>query len=164
MHRLIAILLAATLIVPSLVAAPAPAPAAAEPEGEGESLVKSLPRTKGRSQVSLDKYAKLKIPQGFMFTDGEGKRKLLEAMGNPTGGNELGFLSPTNLDWFVVFRFSDVGYVKDDDKDKLDPKELLSVIKRGTEEGNKMRQKMGSAPMKIIGWGVPPKYNDQTKK
>ena len=66
------------------------------------------------------------------------------------------------MEWFVVFEFSDVGYVKDDDKDKLDPEKLLGVIKRGTEEGNKRRVKMGAAPMKIVGWEVPPKYNEAT--
>lgn len=139
------------------------ATAEADDERETQEFLKSINWHKGPTEANIGDQAKVKVPEGFMFTAGEGTRKLLEAMGNPTNGDELGFLSPTNLQWFVIFEFSDVGYVKDDDKDKLDPQKLLGVIKRGTEEGNKMREKMGSAPMKIIGWEVPPKYNDQTK-
>jgi len=53
-------------------------------------------------------------------------------MGNPTNGRELGFLAPTNMDWFVVFEFDSIGFVKDDDKDKLDAEAMLKAIKAGT--------------------------------
>jgi uncharacterized membrane-anchored protein len=165
MHRIIAGLFGLMFIAQSFAAAPAdpkPENETAEQKEEREFL-KSIAWQKGPTEANVGELAKVKVPEGFMFTAGEGTRKLLEAMGNPTHGNELGFLSPTNMKWFVVFEFSDTGYVKDDDKDKLDPQKLLTVIKRGTEEGNKRRAKLGSAPMKIIGWEVPPKYNDQTK-
>jgi uncharacterized membrane-anchored protein len=173
MNRLIAGLIGFVFLAQAFAAEPAEtkpqdnAASAAADEAAEESakqkFLKSIDWKKGPADANVGEYAKVKVPEGFMFTGGEGTRKLLEAMGNPTNGDELGFLSPTNLSWFVVFEFSDVGYVKDDDKDKLDAKELLSVIKRGTEAGNKARKKMGSAPMKIIGWEVPPRYNDETK-
>lgn len=168
MHRIIAGLFGLMFIAQIFAAAPADPKPQSETAEEKEAreereFLKSIDWKKGPAEADVGDQAKVKVPEGFMFTAGEGTRKLLEAMGNPTGGNELGFLAPTNLNWFVVFEFSDVGYVKDDDKDKLDPQKLLGVIKRGTEEGNKMRKKMGSPPMHIVGWEVPPKYNDQTK-
>ena len=166
MHRIFAGLFGLLFIAQIFAAAPAPKPnetAEEKEEREEREFLKSIDWKKGPADADVGDQAKIKVPEGYMFTAGEGTRKLLEAMGNPTNGDELGFLAPTNMAWFVVFEFSDVGYVKDDDKDKLDPQKLLGVIKRGTEEGNNARKKMGSAPLKIIGWEVPPKYNDQTK-
>ena len=64
--------------------------------------------------------------------------------------------------WSVIFEFNDVGFVKDDEKDKLDADKLLASIKAGTEAANEERKKMGNAPLLIVGWEQPPKYNDQT--
>ena len=168
MQRFIASLFGLIFIVQTAMAAPAPADpqskpgTAADEDSETRTLLKSINWKRGPSEADVGTYAKVKVPEGFIFTAGEGTRKLLEAMGNPTNGDELGFLAPTNMQWFVVFEFSSVGFVKDDDKDKLDPQKLLATIKRGTEQGNRMRAKMGSAPMHIVGWETPPTYNQQT--
>ncbi|HZQ47710.1 MAG TPA: DUF2167 domain-containing protein, partial [Verrucomicrobiae bacterium] len=75
---------------------------------------------------------------------------------------EMGLLMSTNEGWFVVFEFDKSGYVKDDDKDKLDPDAMLKAIQRGNEAGNKRRKEMGVPPMTITGWQQPPKYNPET--
>jgi uncharacterized membrane-anchored protein len=164
MRRIFRTLFGLALIAQCFAAAPTDQkPTSSNDEdGEARSLFKSINWQRGPADADVGTYAKVKVPAGFMFTTGDGTRKLLEAMGNPTHGNELGFLAPTNLQWFVVFEWSDVGYVKDDDKDKLDPQALLSTIKRGTELGNKRREKMGAAPLTVVGWEVPPTYNAAT--
>jgi uncharacterized membrane-anchored protein len=156
MKRTLALLL---LVVPTLAAT---APQAGGPPEKEKSIFDLAQWRRGPAKVDVGEYATVNLKPGYVFTDGEGTRKILEAMGNPTSGSELGFLTSTNSDWFVVFRFSDVGYVKDDDKDKLNPDKLLKSIKQGTEESNKTREKMGVAPMKIVGWEYPPKYNAAT--
>ena len=136
---------------------------AADPEATKEpSLLDKINWTKGPAKAELKSLAEVQVPEGFMFTSAKGTQNLLEAMGNPTSGSELGFLAPTSLVWFVVFEFADVGYVKDDDKDKLDADKLLKSIKEGTEAANKYREKMGAAPLHITGWEIPPRYNEQT--
>jgi len=136
---------------------------AADPEAtKAPSLLDKINWTKGPAKAELKSLAEVQVPEGFMFTSAKGTQKLLEAMGNPTSGSELGFLAPTSLVWFVVFEFADVGYVKDDDKDKLDADKLLKSIKEGTEAANKYREKMGAAPLHITGWEIPPRYNEQT--
>ena len=123
---------------------------AADPESTKESsFLDNINWTKGPAKAELKSLAEVQVPEGFMFTGAKGTQKLLEAMGNPTSGSELGFLAPTSLVWFVVFEFADVGFVKDDDKDKLDADKLLKSIKEGTEAANKYREKMG-APFKLI--------------
>lgn len=118
--------------------------------------------TKGPAKASLKDLAEVQVPEGYVLADAKSTKKILEAMGNPTSGTELGFLAPTSMVWFVVFRFNDTGYVKDDEKDKLDAAEMLDSIKRGTERANERRKEMGAAPLTVVGWEQPPKYNSET--
>lgn len=117
----------------------------------------------GPNTAKMAQVAQIDVPQGFQFTDGEQTRTLLKAMGNLTSGTEIGFLAPTSLVWFVVFRFSEDGYVKDDDKDKLDAGAMLKTIQRGTEYGNKERRRLGYPEMHVVGWEKEPTYNPQTQ-
>lgn len=97
-----------------------------------------------------------------MFTGGKGTRELMEAMGNFTSGNEKGFLTHTNWEWFVVFEFSDIGYVKDDEKDELDADAMLKSYRKGTAQANKERERIGIPTMSIVGWEKKPSYNEST--
>jgi len=74
----------------------------------------------------------------------------------------IGFFAPDTLDWFVVFEFDEVGYIRDDEKDTLDADVILDSIRRGTEESNKVRRKKGYVGLNIEGWEVKPYYNDNT--
>src|SRR6185503_19205170 len=74
---------------------------------------------KGPAKAPLEKVAQIDVPAGYIFIDGKGTRKLLESKGEPTSGQEVGLLVSTNEDWSVFFQYSDDGYVKDDEKDKL---------------------------------------------
>ena len=127
---------------------------------EGETA--EIPWLKGPGTAKLKDTALLKLPAGYRFADGEITRKMLQAVGEPTSGDELGMVRPDEGDWSVFFDFSGDGYVKDDDKDKLNADKLLAAIKKGNEYGNKQRKKMGNAPLNIIGWEQPPNYNPET--
>jgi uncharacterized membrane-anchored protein len=108
--------------------------------------------------------AKIEVPKGFIFTGPEGTRKLMERMGNRPSAEELGLLAPASQekDWFLLFSFHEVGYVKDEDKDKIDAKALLQSIREGTEEGNKWRAQKGIAPLHVVGWSDEPHYDPQS--
>ena len=103
--------------------------------------------------------ATIRVPAGHKFAGPEDTRKLMEFMGNPTDETEKGIVFPADDSWFVVFEFSAVGYVKDDDKAKLDADAILSSIKEGTEEGNKERRKRGWSTLSVVGWDQKPQYD-----
>jgi uncharacterized membrane-anchored protein len=103
----------------------------------------------------------IKVPQGFRFAGAADTKKLMEFMGNPVSGGEVGFIAPDDDDWFVVFEFEDTGYVKDDDKN-LDADALLADIKAGTEEANAMRRERGWGELHIQGWEIAPRYDPAT--
>ncbi len=127
-----------------------------------KSDVPKLNVTHGPAKVSLEKVGQLDVPVGYDFMDGKSLRALLRAEGEPVEGNEYGSLSPTNESWAVMFRYDDVGYVKDDDKDKLDPDKLLDSIRKGTAAANRERTKNGLAALEVVGWEQPPHYNSET--
>src|SRR3546814_12814827 len=76
----------------------------------------------------------------------------------PTGVNEY-VVAPTDLRWVAFFSFNETGYVKDDEK--LDPDDILSSIREGTEASNIERERRGWDTMKILGWRFKPQYDEQ---
>ncbi len=117
---------------------------------------------KGPSVGDLGGTAQVNVPAGYVFAGASDTRVIMEANHNPTTGRETGFLAPAGEEWFAVFEFDNVGYVKDDEKDSLDANALLDSIRAGTEAGNKERLKRGWPTMTILGWETPPRYNDMT--
>jgi uncharacterized membrane-anchored protein len=117
---------------------------------------------KGPSVGDLGTTGQLKVPEGYLFVGARDTRTIMEANHNPITGREMGFVAPAGEEWFAVFEFDDVGYVKDDEKDSLDANALLTSIKDGTAQGNQERIKRGWPTMTILGWETPPRYNDIT--
>jgi len=117
---------------------------------------------KGPAKANLEGIAQIDVPAGYQFLDGKTIRALMKASGEPTSGREQGLLMPTNDHWSVIFEFDDVGYVKDDEKDKLDADKLLAAIREGTARANQERERLGSPPLEIVGWEQPPKYDAVT--
>lgn len=117
---------------------------------------------KGPSVGELGINAQVKVPDGYVFTGARDTRTIMELNHNPLTGKELGFVAPNGENWFAVFEFDEVGYVKDDEKASLDATAILDSIKAGTEEGNKERTKRGWPTMTILGWQQEPRYNETT--
>ena len=116
----------------------------------------------GPATAHLGGVAEVEVPVGHIFFDGKTTRAMMEAAGEPVGGNEVGFLTPTNRGWAVYFQFDDTGFVKDDDKDKLDANKLLKSIKKGNDDGNAYRKEHGNPPLEIVGWEQEPRYDTNT--
>ena len=125
-------------------------------------VMESVKWQNGPCNASLGNVAELRIPIGYIFADGADTMKIMEVMGNIPSGEEVGFLSPGESDWFIVYEFSEVGYIKDDEKNSLDADALLKSIRKSTEEGNKLRKKRGYPSMLNITWLDMPHYDEQT--
>jgi uncharacterized membrane-anchored protein len=135
--------------------------AAAAAQKQHEDFMSSLSwQTSGT--VALDGRATLEVPPSHRFLGKGDASKLMDYYGNLTDGSELGFISPDNMEWFAVFEFSDVGYVKDDEKDKLDADEILTQLKEGQEAANEELSRRGMSTMQVLGWHTPPFYNTKT--
>ena len=126
----------------------------------------------GPITARLGDIAEIKVPAGYRFTGKEGTRKFLELTHNPPSNSELGTIIPITSEdteskdsgfWFVIFEFNDVGYVKDDERDKLDANALLQSIKDSTENANEERAKRGWSAYHLTSWYKPPFYDVATK-
>lgn len=118
----------------------------------------------GPFTAKLGDEAEIAIPKDYLFSDGDGARKYLEFAHNPVSKKELGILTPKaqNEDWVVIFEFDDVGFVKDDDKGKLDAPAILESLKNGTEEANEIRKQRGWPAFHVVGWRTEPFYDQTT--
>src|SRR6185295_12497660 len=105
--------------------------------------------------------AKIRIPEGYSFLDERNTRRFLELMGNPPRDGHY-LIAPANLDWFAVFSFDPVGYVRDDEK--IDAAARRESLKKGDAPGNEERKRLGMSPIYTDGWHVPPHYDSNTKR
>ncbi len=152
----VSLILLATFLVPAMGQE-----AASDDEGMGlESL--DISWVVGPGTGELGSIATVQVPEGFIFAGPEDTRKLMLLMQNPVNNTEMGFIAPRDSDWFVVFEFNDIGYVKDDEREELDGDALLESMREGQEQGNKQRLELGWDTLEITGWMQPPHYDTES--
>ena len=137
---------------------------AAQAQREPGQIIEELQKLawqRAPGEGAIGAKAKIRIPEGYSFLDERNTRRFLELMGNPPRDNHY-LIAPANLDWFAVFSFDPVGYVKDDEK--IDATALLDSLKKGDEPGNEERKRLGMAPIYTDGWHVPPHYDSNSKR
>ena len=105
--------------------------------------------------------ARIDVPEGYVFAGGDETRKFMEMTGNPPSGEELGVIMPAEegKNWFLLFEYDEVGYVKDDEKDKIDADAILESVREGTEASNEERKKLGGGEIHVTGWFEKPHYD-----
>jgi len=140
----------------------APAAWAEEPNVQSEEQGLDINWEKGPTTAALGDIAEIEVPEGYVFAGAEDTRKLLEAMQDIPSGKELGFMADTEDDWFVIFEFDDIGYVKDDEKDSLDADAILKSIRESNDKANEIRRKKGWSVVNLKGWYIQPRYNPST--
>lgn len=119
-----------------------------------------------------DGLATIQLKNGFRYMDPASSDTLLTGIwGNPSSrGSVLGTIVPADFDpfspaaWCVVLDFSEDGYVSDSDAEKIDYTQLLASMKKDTVSANEERRKNGYPPVDLVGWAVPPRYDQQTHK
>ncbi len=119
--------------------------------------------TPGPFKADLKNIADIKVPKNYIFANAENARKLMQLYGNQPTNRELGYIAPKSEKWYIIFEFSETGYVKDDEKDKLDHEKILDSFREGTNAANEQRKEQGIPPLNIIGWHTKPHYNSKTK-
>lgn len=128
-------------------------------QAEEQGPFADLPWEFGPTTGKLGERATIDVPDGYAFLGSEGAARFNEIAENPPTGADEYIVAPTDLHWVAFFTFNEVGYVKDDEK--LDPDDILSSIREGTEASNLEREKRGWDTMKILGWSFKPQYDEQ---
>jgi uncharacterized membrane-anchored protein len=115
----------------------------------------------GPRQVELGHDLVMALPDGFFYLDPPQAKRLMERNGNLWNDNLLGVVLRPDADWLISIRYTEDGYVKDDEAAKLNADDLLKQLHDGTEEGNEERGKRGFKPLHVMGWSEPPRYQAQ---
>ena len=134
------------------------------PQRDANYIIQELQKLgwqRGPGDGAIAGKATIKIPDGFAFLDERNTRRFLELMGNPPRDGHY-MIAPAKLDWFAVFSFDPVGYVKDDEK--IDADSLLETLKKSDGPGNEERKRLGMSSIFTDGWHVPPHYDSATKR
>jgi uncharacterized membrane-anchored protein len=115
--------------------------------------------------------AKIVVPEGFKYLNAEqAERVLVDMWGNPKSDNmTYGLVLPEKqhiLDeqgYVFNVQYDEIGYVKDDDADKINYDDLAKQMRESTDEENAARKKDGYDPIHFIGWAAKPFYDKEKK-
>ncbi|MBS1915212.1 MAG: DUF2167 domain-containing protein [Bacteroidetes bacterium] len=112
----------------------------------------------------------LNISKKFKFLNAEQSHFVLhDIWGNPPRPDVIGMIFPagggpfTDSSFAFIVTYEEMGFVKDDDAEKIDYTEMMENIKKAEPEENKKRAEQGYPPIHAIGWAEKP-YYDKTNK
>lgn len=114
--------------------------------------------------------AQLTVPQGFKYLNAQQSNYILhDVWGNPPQPDVMGMLFPedggpyADSSYAFVITWQAMGYVKDEDADKIDYDEMLKQLQKDEVKENEERKKMGYGPIHIAGWAEKPYYDKANK-
>ena len=117
-----------------------------------------------------DGIARLNIPKGFKYLGIEQSKYVIkDVWGNPERNDVLGMIFPENgspvsdSSYAFIISFDDMGYVKDNDAEKIDYKELLDEFHKEEPAANAERKQQGYPSIHMVGWAQPPFYDSKNK-
>jgi uncharacterized membrane-anchored protein len=135
---------------------------AAEPTAEDKAYMaqyEALPWIGAPAKVTITDNAALALNDQTRYLDTKGTDALLKLTGNLPEENSY-TVAAKNGNWFAVYSFDSMGYVKDNEK--IDPDALLKSMKENEVASNEERKNKGMQPLNIVGWAVPPHYDPVT--
>lgn len=114
--------------------------------------------------------AKLDIPAGFKYLNADQSKFVISDLwGNPPRTDIEGMIFPENgtpfsdSSYAFIISYNPMGFVKDEDADKIDYDDMLKQIQKAEPEENKERTQLGYPPIHMVGWAQKPFYDNQNK-
>jgi uncharacterized membrane-anchored protein len=143
----------------------------AKSRAEAEALAATLKYQQGEI-VLQNGLATLRVPEGFRFLDRADANKVIVQMWDnppPPGDDLLGMLmsetGPFGHDaWAVVISYEKDGFVRDQDAEAIDYRDLFKQMKEGIHQSNPERTRQGYPTMELVGWAAPPRYDHDSHK
>jgi uncharacterized membrane-anchored protein len=147
----------ATVQLPSVVFA--------QTQVEQEDLSRQLAALKwyesGRSG-SIAGVATFQATDRYTFLSSSDTDKFLVINGNPSTSETKYTVAPVQGDWFAILNFEPEGLIKDDEK--IDADLLLKSLKEANVAGSEKRRELGLSPLTLLGWAIPPRYDNLNKR
>jgi uncharacterized membrane-anchored protein len=153
---------------PEASAPEAAAPDSAAPEAAEREMAPFKFQT--GDVVLPNKVATLHLGDKYHYLDVAETNRLLKVWGNPPDEETQGTILPAEVDpmaeggWAVFLTYIDEGHVDDSDAAKIDYDDMFKDMKESAEDSNSARKDAGYAPLHLIKWAEPPRYDAATKK
>lgn len=117
----------------------------------------------GPAEITLGSEAILKLPENMIFVPKDTANRLMVEHGNSSSPDRYGLIMPLSgseeESWLVDLQFMPEGYIKDDDAKDWDAEKMLTALKKGNEEQNKIRREKGFPEIETHGWIEKPQYD-----
>jgi uncharacterized membrane-anchored protein len=114
--------------------------------------------------------AQLNVPKGFKYLNADQSQYVIHDLwGNPKRPDVIGMLFPeeggpyADSNYAFIISYDAMGYVKDEDADKIDYDDMLKNMQSAEKEANIERIKQGYPSLHIVGWAQKPYYDKTTK-
>ncbi|MFM2267839.1 MAG: hypothetical protein RL757_1280 [Bacteroidota bacterium] len=114
--------------------------------------------------------AQLQVPAGFKFLDKkQAQHVVTDIWGNPQDDDIVGMLLPEKSDpledgsFAFVISYDEMGFVKDEDADKINYDDLLKEMQSGESESNAARAKQNFPAIHLVRWAAAPFYDKEKK-
>lgn len=136
-----------------------------------QKIEKGLKYETGEVKIGSN-LATIKIPTGFRFLDAKQAEYIVyDVWGNPKGDESklYGMIVPEKVGvtedngWAFVLEYDDMGFVKDDDADKINYDDMLKEMQSEETATNEARKKMGFSAVHMVGWAQKPYYDKEKK-
>lgn len=163
-QTIFAVLLVAT--APAYAEPQTPSPQSREAELQAARQEARNAAQMGPMDIPLAGEAVLHLPAGMAFIPAAQAGRLMVALGNSVENNRLGLIVPTGKDqeWLADLAWTHEGHVPDGDAKDWQPDAMLSSLRQGTEQQNKVRIQQGIPALDIVGWVEPPAYQAATHR
>lgn len=136
-----------------------------------QNIEKNLKYETGEVKIGTN-LATIKIPAGFRFLDAKQAEYIVyDVWGNPKGDESkvYGMIVPEKVGvteengWAFILEYDEMGFVKDDDADKINYEDMLKEMQTDEKATNEARKKMGFDAVHIVGWAQKPYYDKEKK-
>lgn len=138
------------------LSAPAFAKGKTEPPDPTTRAIMALDWKRGPAPLPITSRATIQLPPKTMYLDDANTKQFLQLTGNLPEPESF-TIAADDLSWFAIVDFSDLGYVKDDEK--IDPDALLKTMREQQEAANTQRVEQKLDPLTVKGWSVVPHYD-----
>ena len=163
MRILRALLIAAGL---SLAAAAASADQAPYPDSAEayDSEIAKLRWKKGPGSYALgDSHAQVSLPANIEIMTGADAERMAYLLNGIELPETVAMARTRTSDAVIYVDYVADGFVTDDDWSEIDPEALLDDIRASNDAANSERASNGFAPMRTVGWLIPPTYDAEKK-
>ncbi len=111
------------------------------------------------AKANLGDLAEIEVPKGFRLIDTNRASAFLRQTGNRAPAGFLGILAHDSANWFAVIDFTEIGFLKDAEKQGLDSNAILQGVRNKVAHDNVIAAQHNIPQILSVEWEQAPVYD-----